>query len=195
LVKGNIIYYGPPRGISAYFGNIGFQMPLLSNPADFIMRIINENDIRISHETRIIQKKKAMLEENYEKLIVRASEGNFSQSSVKSESRKLAKVQFLEMEKSDAKMKKITEEDVKDLYAERIDLFIRTYHTYKEPVSYIFNQERETTYEKCLIGYERPSGIYSVGRFASREYTLYFRSPILLFSTFMSFAIFGLFFL
>jgi hypothetical protein len=114
LVKGNIIYYGPPRGISAYFGNIGFQMPLLSNPADFIMRIVNDNDIRISHEARIMKKKKAMLEENYEKLIVRASEGNFSQSSVKSESRKLAKAQFLEMEKSDAKMKKITEEDVKD---------------------------------------------------------------------------------
>jgi hypothetical protein len=170
-------------------------MPMLSNPADFIMRIINENDIRIGHEARIMKKKKDMLEENYKQLTVRASEGNFSQSSVKSESRKLAKAQFLEMEKSDATMKKISEEDVKNLYAERIDLFIRTYHTYKEPVSYTFNQERETTYEKCLIAYLRPSGIYSVWRFMSREYTLYFRSPIQIFSTFMSFTIFGLFFL
>lgn len=170
-------------------------MPELSNPADFIMRIINENDIRIGHEARIMKKKKAMLEENYKKLIVRASEGNFSQSSVKSESRKLAKAQFLEIEKSDAKMKKISEEDVKNLYAERIDLFIRTYHTYKEPVSYAFNQDKETPYEKCLVPDLKPSGFYTIRRFMSREYTLYFRSPIQMVATFLSWTIFGLFFL
>jgi hypothetical protein len=66
-------------------------MPGLSNPADFLMRIINENDIRIGHEANIRDTKKDMIEKNYKRLSFKEDLPNFSRSSVRSESRKLAK--------------------------------------------------------------------------------------------------------
>lgn len=47
LCRGEIIYYGPPKFITSHFARIGFQVPPLTNPADHLMTIIHEDDIRI----------------------------------------------------------------------------------------------------------------------------------------------------
>ncbi len=47
LCRGEIIYYGPPTEISPYFAEIGFNPPPLTNPADHLMAIIHEDDIKI----------------------------------------------------------------------------------------------------------------------------------------------------
>ena len=48
LCRGEIIFDGPPARIVPHFQSIGFQVPLMTNPADFLMTIINEDDIRIT---------------------------------------------------------------------------------------------------------------------------------------------------
>jgi len=52
LSRGETIYYGPPSNINNYFGSIGFPSPPLTNPADHLMTIIHEDDIRIKHMTK-----------------------------------------------------------------------------------------------------------------------------------------------
>ena len=47
LCKGEVVYYGPPTEIPSYFAEIGFPAPPLTNPADHLMAIIHEDDIRI----------------------------------------------------------------------------------------------------------------------------------------------------
>jgi ABC-type multidrug transport system ATPase subunit len=47
LCKGEIVYDGPPTRINQYFSEIGFAPPPLTNPADHLMAIIHEDDIRI----------------------------------------------------------------------------------------------------------------------------------------------------
>ena len=58
LVKGQIIYWGPPRGIPKYFADIGLVMPAMTNPADFMMRIVNSTDIIESNREARRQVKK-----------------------------------------------------------------------------------------------------------------------------------------
>ncbi len=48
LCRGEIIFDGPPAQIVPHFQGIGFQVPPMTNPADFLMTIINEDDIRIT---------------------------------------------------------------------------------------------------------------------------------------------------
>lgn len=47
LCKGEIVYYGPPSKLSSHFADVGFPAPPLTNPADHLMAIIHEDDIRI----------------------------------------------------------------------------------------------------------------------------------------------------
>ena len=47
LCKGEIIYDGPPSKIISYFASLGFPVPPLTNPADHLMQIINDDDVRI----------------------------------------------------------------------------------------------------------------------------------------------------
>ena len=58
LLKGDIIYWGPPRGIPKYFADIGLVMPAMTNPADFMMKIVNESDIIESNKESRRQAKK-----------------------------------------------------------------------------------------------------------------------------------------
>ena len=48
LCRGEIIYDGSPLNIISHFHSIGFEVPPLTNPADHLMTIINEDDVRIS---------------------------------------------------------------------------------------------------------------------------------------------------
>lgn len=50
LVRGNIIYQGEAKTAVQYFGSINFQCPTYSNPADYFMRIMNEDDILLEAE-------------------------------------------------------------------------------------------------------------------------------------------------
>lgn len=52
LCKGQIIYDGPPEGIINHFSSIGFPAPPMTNPADHLMNIIHEDDIRIKVMTQ-----------------------------------------------------------------------------------------------------------------------------------------------
>ena len=47
LCRGEIIFYGPPSQIGAYFERLGFTLPKLTNPADHLMTIIHPDHIRI----------------------------------------------------------------------------------------------------------------------------------------------------
>lgn len=47
LCRGEIVFFGPPSQLNPYFANIGFPAPPLTNPADHLMAIIHEDDIRI----------------------------------------------------------------------------------------------------------------------------------------------------
>jgi hypothetical protein len=169
-------------------------MPGLSNPADFLMRIINEDDVRIGHEATIRETKEDLFEKNYMKGSSRQILPEFTPSSVRSISRMLANQEFLEIENKEAKLKKLYDAEVSDLYAERIGLFIRTYQTYKEPISYEFDQSKETDYQNCTLAYPRPSHFYILKKLMVREYTLYFRAPIIIMATFISMTVFGVFF-
>lgn len=59
LCEGRIIYDGPPQNIPGYFSNIGYAPPELTNPADHLMTIVNDDDIKIKalKEGRNITKK------------------------------------------------------------------------------------------------------------------------------------------
>ena len=52
LCHGEIVYFGAPLNIPTHFGRIGFVAPPLTNPADHLMTIIHEDDIRIQALTR-----------------------------------------------------------------------------------------------------------------------------------------------
>src|SRR3990167_8993083 len=52
LCHGEIVYFGSPAGITGHFARIGFQAPPLTNPADHLMTIIHEDDIRIQAMNR-----------------------------------------------------------------------------------------------------------------------------------------------
>lgn len=47
LCKGEIVYFGPPHLIRDHFSKIGFAPPNNTNPADHLMTILNEDDIKI----------------------------------------------------------------------------------------------------------------------------------------------------
>lgn len=47
MCKGEIVYFGPPNEIRSHFTNLGFAPPSNTNPADHLMGILNEDDIRI----------------------------------------------------------------------------------------------------------------------------------------------------
>ena len=47
ICKGEIVYYGPPKHIPDHFSSIGYAPPMLTNPADHLMTILNDDDIRI----------------------------------------------------------------------------------------------------------------------------------------------------
>jgi len=59
MCKGEIVYYGSPHNIPAHFTSIGYAPPPLSNPADHLMAILNDDDIRIQafEEGRTITEK------------------------------------------------------------------------------------------------------------------------------------------
>ncbi len=48
MCRGEIIFDGTPDHIIPHFAKIGYPVPPLTNPADHLMEIINEDDIRIS---------------------------------------------------------------------------------------------------------------------------------------------------
>ncbi len=53
LSSGKTCYYGSICNVKPYFDGIGFPMPLLTNPADFMLRLINvdfERDVQVARE-------------------------------------------------------------------------------------------------------------------------------------------------
>lgn len=47
LCEGKIVYDGPPANIPTHFSEIGYPAPPLTNPADHLMSILNDDDIKI----------------------------------------------------------------------------------------------------------------------------------------------------
>jgi len=47
MCKGEIVYYGSPHNIPVHFSSIGYTPPPHSNPADYLMSILNKDLIRI----------------------------------------------------------------------------------------------------------------------------------------------------
>ena len=94
LVDGKIIYWGPPRGIPAYFAEIGLVMPAATNPADFIMRIVNNSDILDTNRKLRRQARKAIESEEYIKLESKLT-GDESLKEMNSSKRKKAKISLI----------------------------------------------------------------------------------------------------
>ena len=49
MVRGNIIYQGESSKALQFFENAGFKCPQYSNPADFFMKMMNEEGLMIKH--------------------------------------------------------------------------------------------------------------------------------------------------
>ena len=47
LVRGNIIYQGEGKQAVDYFSKLGLKCPISSNPADYFMKILNEEGLII----------------------------------------------------------------------------------------------------------------------------------------------------
>ena len=47
LCEGKIVYDGPPENIPQHFASAGYPAPPLTNPADHLMTILNDDDIKI----------------------------------------------------------------------------------------------------------------------------------------------------
>ena len=52
LCEGRVVYDGEPSKITAYLKELGFEKPANTNPCEHLMRIIDEDDIRISMENQ-----------------------------------------------------------------------------------------------------------------------------------------------
>ncbi|PVH81201.1 putative ATP-binding cassette transporter [Cadophora sp. DSE1049] len=44
--KGKTCYFGPPMAARQYFGNLGYEMPLETNPAEYLLDLINTEIVR-----------------------------------------------------------------------------------------------------------------------------------------------------
>ena len=47
MCRGEIVYYGSPENINVHFSQLGFEAPRNTNPAEHLMTILNEDDIKI----------------------------------------------------------------------------------------------------------------------------------------------------
>lgn len=47
LCEGKIVFDGPPSDLIKYFNEVGLPAPMLTNPADHLMSILNDDDIKI----------------------------------------------------------------------------------------------------------------------------------------------------
>ena len=47
IVKGHLVYFGPPDKVGKYWAQLGMHMEDFTNPCDFMMRIVNDSDIRM----------------------------------------------------------------------------------------------------------------------------------------------------
>ena len=58
LCEGKIVYDGPPSGLTQYFVQVGLPAPPLTNPADHLMSILNDDDIKIKafNEGKVLTK-------------------------------------------------------------------------------------------------------------------------------------------
>ena len=191
LVQGCVVYWGPPRGIPGYFANMGLNMPPLTNPADYVMRIVDEADIIATNDER-----RRNIRREIDKQEVVNSEkksDNKSKSSRNSISRQSNKLRFQQEVEKDPTLAKITKADSKRLFKERVDLMIKTYHKYKNQFTYEFNPNVETKLAELVIEKKRPSFCYQFRTLLGRNVSLYLRDPLLSIVALVLWVFFGFF--
>lgn len=199
LVQGHMVYWGPPRGIPGYFANIGLMMTPMTNPADYIMRIVNDSDILLEN-----QEKRRMFRREIEtgeilQLQAKDNHGNpikddiRSYRSYASESRQSAKIKFNLAIEKDHTLKKITEEDVKRLYQERLELFIKTYHKYKPTLKFEYDEISETKYDQLILDSNATSLCFQFSQLLKRNLTNLFREVVIIVTSLVLWVTFGFF--
>ena len=52
LCEGSIIYDGPPDAIGPRLMSMGFKMPKFTSPTDYLMKIIDKDEIRVEYESK-----------------------------------------------------------------------------------------------------------------------------------------------
>ena len=179
LVQGNIVYWGPPRGIPGYFAEMGLIMPALTNPADFMMRVVNEDDILTTNKEARRAAKELVGISHYANKGLQHDEKKSTTSSSVASIVKL-KREFKKLVDNNPLLKKIDKSDVKRLFQERIDLFVKTYQKFKKTYSFEYDPNKETNFKKLSVK-EKGQGFCSeFGTIAKRDYQLYFRDEELL---------------
>ena len=89
----------------------------------------------------------------------------------------------------------MSDDTVKKLFQDRLDLFLQTYHKYKKIINFEYDPSKETSYQQLIIARKGQSFCYEFNLLLKREYMLYFRDPILtviLFTLWIIFALFNL---
>lgn len=73
LCEGKIVYDGPPSELTKYFIKVGLPAPPLTNPADHLMSILNDDDIKIKalEEGKVLSKEelRRLFMEKLDKLV------------------------------------------------------------------------------------------------------------------------------
>ena len=69
MCKGNIVYDGPPEYIEYHFNSIGFQAPILTNPADHLMAVLNEDNILAQAHQAGLDMTREELKESFSKRV------------------------------------------------------------------------------------------------------------------------------
>ena len=109
LCKGHMIYNGSPKKVMAYFSNIGYTIPPFTNPADFLMRIVNDHDIHLENSNYRRNNKAKVIKETCEALL---SKNEKLPTQDDPEVKKIVNEKMLEMAKTDPKLKKLSYEEV-----------------------------------------------------------------------------------
>ena len=181
MISGHIVYWGPPKGIPIYLSNIGLKMPAKTNPADYMMRVVNESDILITNQEARRKAKEALgfFEFNFDKDLNHDEKKSEQSNNSGAKSIIDMKEKFKIAIQNDPSLEKILPEDVKRLFAERCELFRNTYQRFKKIIDFKYDPKKETIFDKLIVPRKKQSKLYEFKMLIKREYMLYARDKIL----------------
>ena len=94
---------------------------------------------------------------------------------------KQKRLEWSQFVKANPELDKISPDDVGPLFQERVELFNKTYHKYKKISNFEYDPDKETSFKELIIERKRLGFCYEFKTLLKRNYTLYFRDPLLTF--------------
>ena len=175
IVKGQLVYFGPPDKVGLYWAQLGMMMEDFTNPCDFMMRIVNDSDIRMENKEKRRKVKSQMTSKRNQSL----KEMTSQKSKIRSGSyisNKQIKQSQKDIEKKDEEYRKLTDSEIMELYKERIEKFRDGYHARKKTIDFNDKGKFGSTLEQASVPEFRPGFCRQFGAQIKRAYKLYFKS-------------------